>query len=132
MNPPQNDWMISEVVGVPGVRHVVVLSADGLVRTRSQELDQDTADRLAAAASGLMSVGTSLAKTFGRGGKALVQQMTEFEGGFLFVRSAGDGTRLAVVTEDTVNPALIGSQMVLQVKRFGEHQATPARRTRTT
>lgn len=122
------NWMINEVVDLAGVRHVVVLSADGLVRTASPSLGQDVAERLAAAASGLQSLGTGLARSFGTGGKALVQQITEWEGGYLFVRSAGDGSRLAVVTDDSIDPALIGSQMVLQVKRFGDHLGTPSRR----
>lgn len=118
-------WMLSDVADVPGVLHAVVLSADGLVRARTGDLHQDEADTLAAAAAGLQSLGTSLAVRFGEG--LLKQHMIEWKGGFLFLRGAGDGSRLAVVTNNRVDPGVIASQMVLQVQRFGDHQATPPR-----
>lgn len=119
-------WMLSEVADVQGVQHAVVLSADGLVRAKTSELDADEADTLAAAAAGLQSLGTSLAGRFGDG--SLKQHMIEWGGGFLFLRGAGDGSRLVVITTSRVDPGVIASQMVLQVQRFGEHQATPPRR----
>jgi uncharacterized protein len=119
-------WMLSDVAGVPGVQHAVVLSADGLVRAHTCDLNADEAETLAAAAAGLQSLGSSLAGRFGDGG--LKQHMIEWKGGFLFLRGAGDGSRLAVITTSRVDPGVIASQMVLQVQRFGEHQATPPRR----
>ncbi|HWM36152.1 MAG TPA: roadblock/LC7 domain-containing protein, partial [Streptomyces sp.] len=118
-------WMLSDVADVPGVQHAVVLSADGLVRARTDDLGADDADTLAAAAAGLQSLGSSLAGRFGEG--APKQHMIEWKGGFLFLRGAGDGSRLAVITSSRVDPGVIASQMVLQVQRFGDHQGTPPR-----
>lgn len=123
-------WMLSDVADVPGVQHAVVLSADGLVRARTNDLGIDEADTLAAAAAGLQSLGVSLAGRFGEGG--LKQHMVEWKGGFLFLRGAGDGSRLAVITSNKVDPGVIASQMVLQVQRFGDHQGSPPRRRSTT
>ncbi|MGW7516277.1 roadblock/LC7 domain-containing protein [Streptomyces sp. NPDC054796] len=120
-------WMMREVVEVAGVRHVVVLSADGLPTTRCANTDRETGERVAAAASGLASLGRGLAAEFGTGGHAYHQTLTEYEGGFIFVRMAGDGSCLAVVTDARVNAGEIGYRMALQAQRFGEHQGTPYR-----
>jgi predicted regulator of Ras-like GTPase activity (Roadblock/LC7/MglB family) len=129
MTVDQN-WMLAEVSEVRGVRHAVVLSADGLVRAQSPNTSKDDADRLAAACAGLKSIGQSLARQFGGGGATSRQVMVEFDGhgGYLFVRGAGDGSHLAVVTDPVVDPALIAQQMQAQVLRIGTTSlGTPAR-----
>lgn len=119
---PEQSWMLDEVAGVRGVRCAVVLSADGLVRTHSAQTATDDAERLAAACAGLKSIGQSLARQFGTGVPSARQVMVEFDGhgGYLFVRGAGDGSHLAVITETGVDPALIAQQMQAQVLRIGE------------
>jgi predicted regulator of Ras-like GTPase activity (Roadblock/LC7/MglB family) len=113
--------MLAEVSEVKGVRHAVVLSADGLVRAQSPNMDKDEADRLAAACAGLKSIGQSLARQFSDGGGTSRQVMVEFDGhgGYLFVRDAGDGSHLAVVTDPVIDPALIAQQMQAQVLKIG-------------
>lgn len=124
----EQSWMIADVKSVQGVRHVVVLSSDGLPVTWCDRTDQETADRLAAACSGLQSLGKSLAQEFGSGKQAVRQQLTEWDGGFLFIRSAATGSHLAVVTDAVVDPALVAQQMQAQVLKLGERGlATPAR-----
>jgi hypothetical protein len=57
--------------------------------------------------------------------------MVEFDGhgGYLFVRGAGDGSHLAVVTDRVVDPALIAQQMQAQVLKIGaSNLATPTRK----
>jgi predicted regulator of Ras-like GTPase activity (Roadblock/LC7/MglB family) len=123
-------WMLDEVIGVKGVRHAVVLTADGLVKARSAQTGRDAAERLAAACAGLKSIGQSLARQFGAGGTASRQVLVEFDGqgGYLFVRGAGDGSHLAVVTEHAVDPGLIAQQMQAQVLKIGTpNLGTPAR-----
>ncbi|HEX7161196.1 MAG TPA: roadblock/LC7 domain-containing protein [Trebonia sp.] len=124
------DWMLAEVTVVRGVRYAVVLSADGLVRTHSAQTSKDDAERLAAACAGLKSIGQSLAREFGTGVANSRQVMVEFDGygGYLFVRGAGDGSHLAVVTDQGVDPALIAQQMQAQVLKIGEANfGTPSR-----
>lgn len=125
MNDTDNAWMISEVVDLPGVQHALVLSMDGLVKHRSPDLAAADAEKIAAAASGLHSLGAGIGDLIGSGD--VTQQMIEWNDHFLFLRSAGDGSRLAVLTGRNIDPGLIASQMVLQIKRFGEHLATPPR-----
>jgi predicted regulator of Ras-like GTPase activity (Roadblock/LC7/MglB family) len=126
----EQSWMLDEVAAVHGVRHAVVLSADGLVRTHSEQTSKDDAERLAAACAGLKSIGQGLARQFGTGVANARQVMVEFDGhgGYLFVRGAGDGSHLAVVTEQGVDPALIAQQMQAQVLKIGESNfGTPQR-----
>jgi predicted regulator of Ras-like GTPase activity (Roadblock/LC7/MglB family) len=126
-HPVDNSWMLELIKTVRGVRHVVVLTADGLLKVRTDHTPVDTADKLAAACAGLSALGQGVSKEFGTGAGPR-QVMVEFDGGFLFVRGAGDGSRLAVVTETVIDPALVAQQMQAQVLMIGEHTlATPTR-----
>lgn len=125
--PIDDSWMLGEISTVRGVRHAVVLSTDGLCKVRSEQTDRGTADKLAAACAGLTSLGQGISDEFGDGGNTR-QVMVEFDGGFLFVRGAGDGSRLAVVTEPVIDPGLIAQQMQAQVLKIGERTlGTPNR-----
>jgi predicted regulator of Ras-like GTPase activity (Roadblock/LC7/MglB family) len=122
-----SSWMLELIRTVRGVQHVVVLSADGLLKVRTDHTSADVADKLAAACAGLASLGHGISKEFGSGTMPR-QVMVEFDGGFLFVRGAGDGSRLAVVTESAIDPALIAQQMQAQVLLIGERTlSTPTR-----
>lgn len=122
-------WMLDEVTWVRGVRHAVVATSDGLVQARSEGTGKDMADRVAAACAGLHSLGQSIGQEFGAGTRAVQQVMVGFDGGYLFVRRAGDGSQLAVITDPVVDPALIGQQMQAQIIKIGEGNfAAPARR----
>jgi predicted regulator of Ras-like GTPase activity (Roadblock/LC7/MglB family) len=125
--PVDNSWMLELIRTVRGVRHVVVLTSDGLLKVRTDHTPADMADKLAAACAGLTALGQGISKEFGTGAGPR-QVMVEFDGGFLFVRGAGDGSRLAVVTEAVIDPALIAQQMQAQVLVIGERTlATPTR-----
>lgn len=114
-----NSWMLELISGVRGVRHVVVLTSDGLMKVRTDQTPLDVADKVAAACAGLAALGIGMSREFGNS-DTIRQVMVEFDGGFLFVRGAGDGSRLAVVTETVIDPALIAQQMQAQVLMIGE------------
>jgi predicted regulator of Ras-like GTPase activity (Roadblock/LC7/MglB family) len=121
------DWMAEAIAGVERARHAVILTADGLLIGQSQNLERDAAERIAGGCSALMSLGQGIADEFGSSPVAH-QVMVEFDGGFLFVRGAGNGSRLAVVTAPDVDPALIATEMARLVQQLGaETLATPAR-----
>ena len=131
---PTYDWMADNLAtDNDRVRHVLLLSADGLVLGRSEHMDKDAADTCAATCSGLMSLALAAARDHGTSPSgadqpAVRQVLTEYEGGFLFVRVAGDGTRLAVVAEENVDAALISYQMQALIHRLGQATlSTPAR-----
>jgi predicted regulator of Ras-like GTPase activity (Roadblock/LC7/MglB family) len=130
-NPEQRGWMVAEVAVVPGVREVIVFSVDGLLLASSEGLGRDSADRLAASCSGLQSLGRSLGREFGEDGGSVHQQMVEFNGGFLFMRSA-NGAHLAVVTGPVVDPKQVARQMQAQVIKIGAaNLSSPARQEST-
>ena len=126
-HPVDNSWMLELIRTVRGVRHVVVLTSDGLLKVRTDHTPADVADKLAAACAGLTALGQGVSKEFGTGAGPR-QVMVEFDGGYLFVRGAGDGSRLAVVTEPVIDPALVAQQMQAQVLVIGERTlSTPTR-----
>ena len=114
-----NSWMLELISGVRGVKHVVVLTSDGLMKVRTDQTPLDTADKVAAACAGLAALGIGMSREFGNS-DTIRQIVVEFDGGFLFVRGAGDGSRLAVVTDPVIDPALIAQQMQAQVLMIGE------------
>jgi predicted regulator of Ras-like GTPase activity (Roadblock/LC7/MglB family) len=125
--PVDNSWMLELIRTVRGVRHVVVLTSDGLLKVRTDHTPVDVADKLAAACAGLTALGQGVSKEFGTGAGPR-QVMVEFDGGYLFVRGAGDGSRLAVVTDPVIDPALVAQQMQAQVLVIGERTlSTPTR-----
>jgi predicted regulator of Ras-like GTPase activity (Roadblock/LC7/MglB family) len=126
-SPEQSAWMIADIVGLPGVKHAIVYSSDGLLLVRSEQLDKDSADRLAASCSGLQSLGRSVGREFGEDSGAVRQQMIEFDGGFVFLRSA-EGAHLAVVAGPVVDPKLVGSRMQAQVLKIGAANLRSPRR----
>ncbi len=114
-----DSWMLDLISGVRGVKHAVVLTSDGLMKVRTDHTPQDMADKLAAACAGLVALGLGMSREFGTT-DTIRQIVVEFDGGFLFVRGAGDGSRLAVVTEASIDPALVAQQMQAQVLMIGE------------
>jgi predicted regulator of Ras-like GTPase activity (Roadblock/LC7/MglB family) len=130
-NPENRAWMIAEVALVPGVRQVIVFSGDGLLLAASEGMNRDSADRLSASCSGLQSLARSLGREFGDDGGAVHQQMVEFNGGYLFMRSS-KGAHLAVVTGPVVDPKLVARQMQAQVLKIGATNLISPARLETT
>lgn len=90
------DWLMSGLVQrVPHTNSAVLLSCDGLVKS-VHGLDGDSADHMAALASGLYSLGRSAGVRFGDGGDVR-QVVVELDSTLLFVTTAGSGTCLAVL-----------------------------------
>lgn len=121
------NWKIDDLTSIKGVEHVVIATSDGLAKMHSGQTGTDDADRLAAACSALQSIFKSLGQVFGTG-NSVEQVVVGFPEGYIFLRRAGDGSSLAVVTGRPVDPALVGQEMTAQVLRVGAHNlATPAR-----
>lgn len=104
---------------VAHVRHAVVISEDGLVVSTSASLAREEAERLAATASGLMSLGRGVCVDF-QGG-SVVQALIEMEQGFLILTSAGAGAHLAVLAAPFADVGVIAFEMNILVKRIGEN-----------
>ncbi|ETA02737.1 dynein regulation protein LC7 [Frankia sp. CcI156] len=124
---PSMDWMLKDLAeSVPGTRHIIVLTADGL-RMAQYNTDVDTADRLAAACAGLQSLSAAVGAEFPQGDKRMRLVVIEVGGGFFYLMAAGARAYLAVLADEGVDAGLMGQQMRNLVARIGEHLTSPPR-----
>lgn len=120
------NWLLDELLAkVPGARHAVVLSSDGLPLARSATLASTDSDHLSAMASSFQSLAREAAR-FLEGG-AVRQTVIEMDHAFLFVTAAGRGACLAVVGEEDADVGIIAYEMNLLVVRVGEYLSSAPR-----
>jgi len=118
------DLLITNFVDrIPGATSAVVVTSDGLVLAMSEQIVRDSADQLAAVASGLASLTAGAATCFGAGN--VRQVIIEMDGGYLFMTTVSDGSALAVMSDPVCDIGLIGYEMSLLVVRLGQ-AITPA------
>lgn len=116
-------WLMGNFVkSVPGVRHTLVVSADGLLMAMSDELDRTEGDRLAAIVSGLSSLTRGAARQLQAG--EVRQTIVEMDAMFLFTTNISDGSVLAVAAAASCDVGLVGYEMTLLVTR-AEAAMTP-------
>jgi predicted regulator of Ras-like GTPase activity (Roadblock/LC7/MglB family) len=121
------EWLLQNLKErTPDVRHVLVLSKDGLRLCFTDDLDVDRADQLSAIASGIQSLAISASAEFGAS-LGSGQAMVEFPGGVLLIVPAGEGAHLAVVAADEVDVGLVGHNMSELVEQIGGHLTSPPR-----
>ena len=123
------DWLLENLLDrTPGIRHVLVLSKDGLKTCFTSGLDEDSADQLAAIASGIQSLSLSASAIFGDDiGSG--QSMVEFRGGLLLSVPAGEGAHLAVVAAEDADVGVLGHNMNELVEQIGWHLTAPPRQS---
>jgi predicted regulator of Ras-like GTPase activity (Roadblock/LC7/MglB family) len=122
------DWLMSGLVQrVPHTTSAVLLSCDGLVKS-VHGLDPDSADHMAALASGLYSLGRSAGVRFGDGGEVR-QVVVELDSTLLFVTTAGSGTCLAVLAGREADAAVLGYEMAMLVKSVRPYLMTAPRQS---
>ncbi|MDT0306534.1 roadblock/LC7 domain-containing protein [Streptomyces sp. DSM 44917] len=120
-------WMLESALEVPGARHAILVSADGLLMARSRDVDADEADTVAAAMSGMQSLSRTVAGFSGGVATAWRQTVVEFDGGWVFLISAGEGAYLAVSASPHVDMADITFRMQQLVAQLGKVLTTPPR-----
>lgn len=120
------DWLLQNLIDkVPGTRHAILLSSDGLKKA-VVGLDNDGADRLAAMASGLSSLGRGVGQHFSGGGEVR-QVVVELTTALLFVSSAGSGAVLAVLAGPEAQAGPLGYEMAMLVKSVRPYLVTQPR-----
>ncbi len=110
-----NFLLVNFVESVPGIRHTLVVSADGLLMAMSDQLDRTSGDQLAAVVSGLASLAGGAARELRSG--QVRQAIIEMDDAFLFTVAINDGSVLAVVAEASSDVGLVGYEMTLLVNR---------------
>ncbi len=109
-------WLLDNFVkSVPGVRHTLVVSVDGLLMAMSEELDRTSGDQMSAIVAGLASLTRGAARQLRAG--EVRQSVVEMDEMFLVLMSISDGSVLAVVAEGGCDVGLIGYEMALLVSR---------------
>ena len=120
------DWVVTRFVEeVPSAAHAILVSADGLLMAASSGIPADRAEQVAAVSSGLASLAVGAARLFDGG--AVLQTVVEMEQGYLLLMSVGDGSHLAVLTQDSADIGQVGYEMALLVDRVGRTVEAQAR-----
>ncbi|MZG17093.1 roadblock/LC7 domain-containing protein [Streptomyces sp. SID5914] len=112
-------WLLDNLIArIPETRHAIVLSEDGLPVGACEGLARDDAEQLAAIASALQSLAQGTSRHFGGG--RVQQTVIEMDDLFLFVTTAGDGARLAVLATAAVDVGTVGYEMAMLVRQVGQ------------
>lgn len=85
MNPDLS-WVLNDLLQVPGARHAILVSADGLLLANSSEIGRDDAETVAAAMSSMQSLSRAVAPFIGtREPGRWRQTLLEYEDGWIFL-----------------------------------------------
>jgi predicted regulator of Ras-like GTPase activity (Roadblock/LC7/MglB family) len=113
------NWLISGfATRVPGVRHAIVASSDGLPVAISGQLSRDEADQLSAVTSGLVSIASVVAQL--ADADEVRQAVIEMGRGYFLGMTIRDGSVLAVLTMADADLGVVGFEMARLVKQAGE------------
>lgn len=116
-------WLLDNFVQtVPGARHTLAVSADGLLMAMSRGLDRTSGDQMAAIVSGMSSLTRGAARQLQAG--QVRQAIVEMDELFVFMMSVSDGSVLAVVADSTCDVGAVGYEMAMLVTRT-EQVLTP-------
>jgi predicted regulator of Ras-like GTPase activity (Roadblock/LC7/MglB family) len=116
----QLGWLLDNLVSqVANVRQALVLSRDGLVVAKSQNMSREQGDHLSALAAGVQSLARGAGQQVGGG--EVRQTIIEMDSAFMFVMAAGQGTCLAVVASADANLGVMAYEMAMLVRRMGTY-----------
>lgn len=121
-------WLLDDLVArTDHVRQAVLLTADGLALSRSEGMRGRDVEHLAAVCSGFHSLARSVGERFEAG--EVRQTMVMLDDAYLFITPAGDGSRLAVLSEARTDIGQLAHEMALLVRRLGRHLDAATRST---
>jgi len=114
----QLGWLLDNLVSqVANVRQALVLSRDGLVVAKSQNMSREQGEHLSALAAGVQSLARGAGLQVGGG--EVRQTIIEMDSAFMFVMAAGQGTCLAVLASADANLGVMAYEMAMLVRRMG-------------
>jgi uncharacterized protein len=126
---PDLGWMLRPLIEIPGVRHAVVVSEDGLrlghdsaqrLTGPVSSLSLAEAESLSAACAAMNMTGRSTASLLFGPGAGVRQLMLESEHGFVLFTHTGVGAHLGVATGTDADVGLVAQQMQLLVAKIGD------------
>ncbi|MEV6054785.1 roadblock/LC7 domain-containing protein [Streptomyces sp. NPDC052107] len=104
-------WVLNDVLEVRGARHAILVSGDGLLLQRSDDIARDDAETNAAAMSSMQSLSRAVAAFVGAGHGIWKQTLLEYDGGWIFLIAAGQGSYLAVSAAPDVDMEAMSFRM---------------------
>ncbi|MEN3308275.1 MAG: uncharacterized protein V7603_4477 [Micromonosporaceae bacterium] len=120
-------WLLDSFAErMPDVSHAIAISTDGLMLAATRGLRADRADQLAATGSGLVSLLRGAARFFDAG--AVIANVTQMDGGFMFSMAFSDGASLLVLASPTCDVGKVSYEMTELANRIGD-ALTPALRS---
>lgn len=127
-------WTLRKVLEVPGARHAILTSDDGLLRAtaaapdNTYEMNRDMAETAAAAITTLCSLSrATIPKFFPERPAAWERSLIGAPYGWIALMSVGNGTCLAVSASDTVDMEALIHGMESLASRLNEALGTPLR-----
>ncbi len=119
-DPAENlNWLLERLCDtVPSIKQAVVVSSDGLALAKSEDVDRETAERLAAVSSGMIGLAYGSAGRFGAGPVSNV--IVEMQNGWMFVTGIRDGSLICCLTEKDIDMGAIAFEMSIFVQRVGD------------
>lgn len=113
------NWLLDDLVKrLVGAEQAVVLSADGLLMGRSETLDRESAEHLAAMSSSFRSLSRGVSTQFDKG--PVQQTVVELEFGYLVVTEAGEGACLALLASVDADLGMVAYEMNVMVRQVGD------------
>jgi len=113
------NWLLGRLCDtVPAIKQAVVVSSDGMALAKSEGVDRETAERLAAVSSGMIGLAYGSAGRFGAGPVSNV--IIEMQRGWLFVTGIRDGSLICCLTDKDIDMGAIAFEMSIFVQRVGE------------
>jgi uncharacterized protein len=113
---------------VPGVRHALVVSADGVPLASSRPALAGRLEQLAAITSSLISLAAGAARVSDSG--PVTQAVVVMEQGTFVIMAVDEGASLAVLTTADADLDLVAYEMTLLVERSADVLTSPARDSR--
>lgn len=113
------NWLLARLCDtVPSIKQAVVVSSDGFALAKSEDVNRETAERLAAVSSGMIGLAYGSAGRFGAGPVSNV--IVEMQNGWLFITGIRDGSLICCLTEKDIDMGAIAFEMSIFVQRVGE------------
>ncbi|MGH3404252.1 MAG: roadblock/LC7 domain-containing protein [Streptosporangiaceae bacterium] len=124
--PPDSAQLVSDLAErVPEVRHVLVVSADGVPLAASRDTPAGHLGQLAAITSSLISLAAGTARILDNGG--VTQAVVVMEQGTFVIMTVDAGASLAVLTTAAADLDQVAYEMTMLVDRSAAVLTSPAR-----
>ncbi|MEU8973103.1 MULTISPECIES: roadblock/LC7 domain-containing protein [Streptomyces] len=120
-------WVLNDVLEVRGARHAILVSGDGLLLQRSDDISRDDAETNAAAMSSMQSLSRAVAHFVGAGHGIWKQTLLEYDGGWIFLSAAGQGSYLAVSAALDVDMEAVSFRMQKTVNALSKAMSVAPR-----